>query len=324
MQGWLPVRLLPGARPESSGSLSVGWMEFGETPLAEAFFEETRAKLAAAGARELETGVDGLFRLSSLLPPVRPVGLICHISRCGSTLLANALRTARDTVVVSEDMVTARLVQPFRPTPSPHLDRLWNDTRRQIAEAVFRFFATWRTGDPAQLILKLPSFATVSLPLLRQWWPEVPCVIVIRDPEEVIVANLGSGWGHGPNRAGIAEVFGIEAELDGVSPEAVCAQMLNSMLTSAIEALGPGCYVVDYEDLKARVPAIARVFGVELQTDQSLSTVMNTYSKGRGTGRSFAGDRRAKLEKITPAVRSAAQRWARGPYAELRASAHTF
>jgi hypothetical protein len=162
------------------------------------------------------------------------------------------------------------------------------------------------------------------LPLLRQWWPDVPCVIVIRDPEEVIVANLSSGWGQAPNRAGIAEVFGIQSTLDGVSREVVCAQMLNSMLTSAIQALGPNCYAVDYEDLKVRVPAIARLFGVELQSSPALSSVMNLYSKDRGAGQSFASDRIAKREKITPAVREAARLWARGPYAALRASAMTF
>ncbi len=316
---WVPVRLSPGTRPELTGSLNVRWLEFGDAALTEPFFEDTIAQLRSGGARELETGMDTLFRLASALPAVLPAGLIFHISRCGSTLLANALKTGRNTVVMSEDMMTARLLQPFRPTGSSHLDSLWNDRRRQIAEAVFRFFATLGPSGRAKLILKLPSFATVALPLFRQWWPDVPCVIVVRDPEEVMVANLASGWGGSDNRAGIAEVFAVGANLNDVSPEELCALMLNSMLTNAARAVGHGCYVVDYEDLKARVPAIAHLFGVELGSEQALSTVLGSYSRDWALAVPFTGDRLAKRSKITQEVREAARLWAREPYAELRA-----
>jgi hypothetical protein len=42
-----------------------------------------------------------MFRFSALFPRIQPTGFIFHISRCGSTLLANALKTANQVLVVA-------------------------------------------------------------------------------------------------------------------------------------------------------------------------------------------------------------------------------
>jgi hypothetical protein len=293
-------------------------MEFGETPLAEPFFEHTREKLATAGARVLETGADALFRLASQLREAKPAGIIFHISHCGSTLLANALRTARDTVVFSEDLVLARLFQPFPAPPSPHLEAWWNGLRRRAAEAVFRIEAAYRCGEAGKLVLKLPSFATAAMPLLRRWWPDVPCVVVIREPQEVIASQLLSGWGADRDLAGLYEIYGLPSPAAETTAEEVCGAILGNLMKCALETSGPGCRIVDYEDLRAKIPAIGGFFGLELPPGESrMDEVFRRYAKDP-TGRMvFSGDKAAKRQRITRAVSEAARR-VRPAYEKLR------
>src|SRR5262249_961926 len=236
--------------------------------------------------------------------------------RAGSP--TNSLRTARGASVFSEDLVLARLFQPFPAPPSPHLEAWWNGLRRRAAEAVFRIQATYRGGEAGKLVLKLPSFATAAMPLLRRWWPDVPCVVVVREPQEVIASQLLSGWGADRNLAGLYEIYGLPSPAAGTTAEEVCGAILGNLMNCALEASGPGCCVVDYEDLRAKIPAIGGFFGLELPPgEDSMDAVFRTYAKDP-TGRIvFSGDKPAKRKRITPAVSEAAQR-VRPMYAKLR------
>ncbi len=103
--GWLPVDI-------TSGVPVIRWANVGVAPLTEPFFLQTINKHRAGGhfGSECETEISILEIGASELPAAPPSGVICHMTRCGSTLLANAFRTALEATVLSEAAAVGRVI----------------------------------------------------------------------------------------------------------------------------------------------------------------------------------------------------------------------
>ena len=78
----------------------------------------------------------------------------------GSTLIANALRGAANTLVAAEATPFVRLASYLPEPANRYLRARWDDTRRQLFENAFRFFAHYRTGEAERLVIK---FASIDL-----------------------------------------------------------------------------------------------------------------------------------------------------------------
>jgi len=91
--GWAPVKFYDQHR-------RVAWMRFGEAGLREPFFEQSVRRLRTQRIVDIRhTDSDVLLDAEETVPPS---GFIFHISRCGSTLLTNALREYPQNIVISE------------------------------------------------------------------------------------------------------------------------------------------------------------------------------------------------------------------------------
>lgn len=90
-----------------------------------------------------------MFRFSALFPRIQPTGFIFHISRCGSTLLANALKTANQVLVVSEP--------------------------RPVTETLLLRLPSGGADEPEKLVIKFTSINILAMRQMRTWWPDVPC-----------------------------------------------------------------------------------------------------------------------------------------------------
>ena len=84
------------------------------------------------------------------------------------------------------------MLRPVLPL-GPYLEAKWDGTRLVALQALFSIYAHYRTGQPEPVIVKFPSLNILDLPIVREVWSDVPCLGIIRDPVEVMVANL-----HGP------------------------------------------------------------------------------------------------------------------------------
>src|ERR1700722_15328119 len=83
--GWIPVgidRLRPIVR----------WMNVGNASLTAPMFMEAVARFRLNRAQEIETGLSVLMEGTAHLLGGEPRGVIVHMTRCGSTALANAMR----------------------------------------------------------------------------------------------------------------------------------------------------------------------------------------------------------------------------------------
>jgi hypothetical protein len=325
--GWLPIEIGLDRRPDIVPEAMVRWMEFGATPLAEPFFDHTMEKLRAAtpAAREIDTDVDTLLRVGARLKAVQPVGFIFHISHCGSTLISNAMKTSDEAVVVSESRPVSVILRSRAENVSPYLRERWEVTRRALLDSMFSLFAHHPTGQPHPLVIKFPSVSIMSMELVRSYWPDVPCVIVIRDPVEVMVSSLsGGGWMTFKERPELAtEIFGwssIDRPVSAMLDQEFCARVLGSFCEAALRAHDDKCMVVDYLDLSPnKMREIAAFFKLPLRDHgNAVDAVFSPYSKDPAKAGRFRDDRKRKQEMATVFVRSAANQWAMAPYAELR------
>jgi hypothetical protein len=328
-KGWLPVDIDLDPQPGVVSEAPVRWIEFGSAPLAEPFFGQTADNLRQASppAREIETDLETLVRIAGRLPAIRPSGFIFHISHCGSTLTANALKTADSTVVASEPLPVVKFARRFADPPGAYLAERWNRTRRTVLDSLFRLLATYRTGEPERLVIKFTSVNTICMRLVRSFWPETPCVMLIRDPVEVMVSALGEpGWMRWkeqyPDLA--RESFNL-ADLPGsvknMSGEEYCGRILGRLFESALAAVDKHCKVIDYEDLSPRrVRDIAEFFGIELPGGEDLAPVFRVSAKDLRGSLPFQNDRVRKRALATSAINQAARQWALPGYSELRGS----
>jgi len=97
VKDWLPVDI--DCRADV-----VRWMRVAENEFSEPFFNDTVAVLRARtpAVPEVETSVSTLKEVATGWPSVRPAGVIYHMSRCGSTLVANALKLSHNSLVLPE------------------------------------------------------------------------------------------------------------------------------------------------------------------------------------------------------------------------------
>jgi hypothetical protein len=294
-------------------------MEFGGMPLSQPFFNDTVLKLRSAlpPAKELTTNIEAILATGGKLPTVIPEGLIFHISRCGSTLLANALRAREGTIVVSEAQPITNLFDPRAASILPYPSDQWARIRAELLGSLATIFAHYRTGWKERVIIKFASWNILSWPVVRSIWPDVPCVILIRDPVEVIVSNLTkpSGW---------VKLKDYPLDADGppvsqMEEAEYCARIIGKLCEAGVRLCDDNCRILDYEHLNvATIRDAAAFLGVRLPDDHRLERILRVDAKDPRQRRPFHDDREKKQQTATESMRRAALQWASEPYARLR------
>ncbi len=237
-----------------------------------------------------------------------PDGLVLHLSRCGSTLVASALRARAGTTVLAEP-------GPLEPVLASSTDPV-RDLR-----ALVRAMAPEDAGSA--YVLKLDAWATLHLPVLREAFPDVPWVFVSREPGEVVVSHLNHrGWHVIPGTL-TPERLGIDAAtLGNLDLDAYAAAVLGRILTCAAEgvaAAGARALVVDHTELP--LPGIERVaahLGLELDDTGRAAVAAVVGQHAKNPSLAYVDDRAAKQAAITPALRATVDAWATPAYRALR------
>jgi ribosomal protein L16 Arg81 hydroxylase len=311
-RGWLPV-----ATSHKDGKQHVRWLYFGDTTISEPFFAQTVARLSdpTRPAKKRTTGLGALLSAPEELPLA---GLICHVSRCGSTLVSNALRVVPGTVVVSEAGLISSLLAGSAGPDGAQVNG------RDILKAAVRALGQRRNASESALVIKLSSWNTTFLPLLRSLWPNVPILGIIRNPIEVIVSCLDRppGWLRlRANSKSAGELFGWEEEDLGTMSEIdYCARGVGSFLSAMSKCPGEPVSIVDYSTLTpAAIPRIADSFGLRTSetAGSDLDVVFAADSKDPRGSRLFVDDRHQKQMAASNDVRVASAKWADDVYRSL-------
>ena len=306
--------------------VSVKWMDFGPERPVEPFFAQTikRLRSGAAQAPECTTDLSTLIAAGEALKPIVPAGLIFHVSRCGSTLVANAMRANPDVTVLSEAWPIELFFRPDYMARAPFIPEAMEDMRRILVGCVANYYGGLAGTERGALVIKFHAADLTQFSLIRSVWPCVPAVIVIRDPVEIIVSNLAKPapwvtWRTQPELA--QKVFSWkDIDTTRLSVEEYCARALGRLFEIAGSSLDATCRLVDYEKLdRNMIGRIAEFFGLSLTTQGEMpDQLFSQWSKDPEGVRTFEPDSSRKRAEASDALRGAVRDWALNGYERLR------
>lgn len=258
LAGWTPVRI-----HWQTGAPLVEWCWLGELRLTEPFFEET-ARLALRHPFNLlfrrTTSIAGPAALQATHPGLPPRGLILHMSRCGSTLVAQLLAALPQNVVVAE-------APPIDAVLRAHLRDATITDEQRIAwlRALLGALGQRRHGPEQHLFIKFDSWHTLDLPLIERAFPGVPWIFVYREPLEVLVSHQrlrGSQM-----VPGLIEprLFGLDERARQMPLDDYCAHVLQRICAAAARHYRPDrARLINYRQLpEAAWTFLPEVFGLQ-------------------------------------------------------------
>lgn len=309
--GWLPVRAVPGA-----DAPAFDWAWFGDHPLREPSFEASVRRMASRPLSlrfRSRTGLAALIAGAGREATLEPDGIVFHMSRCGSTLVAQMLGAVPHHIVASEAAPIDFMVQ-WCMASGAALDLQVAALRAMVA-AIGRN----RSGTSRRYFLKLDSWAILALPLFRAAFPDTPWIFLYRNPVEVMVSHLRTPGMH--FAAGQVPALGAIDAGDVRSIEDRGAAVLACYLDRAIEHMSRGGgMLVNYSELRrAMEDAIPRHFGFVPDADERAAMSAAGRCNAKAPDQVFADDSAGKRAAVTPAIAAAIVRHLKGPYARIEA-----
>jgi hypothetical protein len=305
LEGWIPSHV------ECRGEGEVEWCWLGRRRFLEPFFSDSilraRREPFSRFLRPVNS-FEALERLSSDRPGLPLRGWIAHVSRCGSTLVSRMLSSLSSLVVLSEPAPLDVLLTKGHPEMN-------HQRRVGLIHAMMQALSQPREGLETGVILKLDSWHLKSLSLLREAFPEVPGVILYRDPVEVLVSQMRQpGMQMVPGMTG-APFDGVPIE--GLSPIEYRARIMGRLFEAAANE-GENATVVSYAELPNAVRTrLVPLFGLE-PTSGDLSLMLEIQGlDAKNPGLEFAADSAHKQMEATPELRDLAERWAGAAFRSL-------
>jgi hypothetical protein len=163
--------------------------------------------------------------------------------------------------------------------------------------------------------------------MIRSLWPDVPCLVVIRDPAEIMVSQIASpaSWTAFKVRPRLAcDIFGwviSDHSVIEMPTEEYFARVIGQLCETAARMIDEKSRVVFYEDINvARIVDIARFFGIGLSPGECerIEQVLSVYSKDPAGVEKYKDDREKKLLAMTDSIRKCADKWARPAFERLK------
>ncbi|HVR91345.1 MAG TPA: sulfotransferase [Novosphingobium sp.] len=294
---WLPARSIEAAPPQ------FDWAWFGPQRLTDPFYEDS---VRREGSRPLSllmrtrTTLDAVLHGAQSADSLPLSGLIFHMSRCGSTLLARILASLPQHIVASEPEPLDAVLR------WAYVTQTGRDEAIAAVRAIVAAIGRRRDSSSRRLFIKLDAWHALSLPLLRAAFPDVPWVYLYRDPTEVMVSVI--------DLPGLLGVPGALPETQRAIPDGetlsrveYCARALALPGKAVIEnwSLGGGM-AVDYAQLKqAALDTIPAHFGFlpDSSEIEAMRAAAGEYSKR--PAEAFTGDSQRKQSAATAELRAA-------------------
>jgi hypothetical protein len=307
LAGWMPVRVVTRGATEV-----VDWAFTQGFDFSDPFFEQTLERALREPFRLLFRRETTFEALEEGIDRARdPDGLVFHLSRCGSTLVASSLRARASTFVLSEPGPLETVVASGWPA----------EVRVRRLRALMRALAPDRP-EPAYVV-KLDAWATLDLPLFLAAFPQVPWAFVCRDPREVLVSHQRTRGFHvipgtlDPRRVGLAPDEVGTLDLDEYASK-VLGRILECAADGAV-ASGSRALLLDFDDLPAPgVERVAEHFGLTLTTADREAARAVASQDAKNPVLPYVDDRAEKRRELTPTAAAAVERFAAAPYARVR------
>jgi hypothetical protein len=259
-----------------------------------------------------------------------PNAFVFHESRCGSTLVANALAAMEpeSTRVYSE------------PWPLISAVRLCgfdgNDCPRGRAVELLRdvIYLMGRTNDENEehLFFKIQSIGTKFIQVFLEAFPDTPWIFVYREPVQIMMSQFSHGTRsancvrqlHDIPEGKIEDIEKMDKSVETLTSAEKCALHLSLLCESVIEAFhySSNGWAVNYENLieKLIYEVIPEHFRITMTSEraENIRMISGTYSKGRGRKKhEWKEDSTEKERNASPEIRAAADLFLQDVYYEL-------
>lgn len=314
LAGWTPIHVEMG-----QGKPKVEWCRLGGVRFSDPFFEQTIARGLRNPARLLfqrETSIDVLESIEDVIDGLRPSGFIFHMSRCGSTLVAQMLAALPHSIVISE---------------APPIDQVLSSHLRLEVTAEKRI--TWLRGLVVALtqrhsaqeqhsFIKFDSWHILELPLIRTAFPDVPWIFLYRDPVEVMVSQTKlRGMQMIPGRVD-PRIFGLDSAAALQLPiDVYGAQVLARICDAGLHyAASHGGRVVNFSQLPgALIDTIGQLFGLTFTNEDLTRLRTAADANAKNPVLPHQADVAKKQREATPALRQLVSGMLGDRYAALEA-----
>lgn len=311
LQDWVPESV-----SWTGGRARVHWCFLGRTPLFDPFFKDTTTRARRAPFNRfmrVVTSIEALEQAARDRPGLPLVGIVAHVSRCGSTLVAQMLATLKSLVVASEPPALDDVLR----LGDGHVAR---ERRIDLVRAMVSALGRARTGGETGFVMKLDSWHLASLDVLQDAFPQVPVVLAYRDPAEVLASQM--------REPGLQMAGGLGEPYGGVSMEGRTQLeyrgKIVGLLFEAALRQGPGCLLINHSELPAAVLSrVAPHFGLALSPADEEKMRSRGALDGKSAQQIF--EPRATSPALAEEVGACARQWAAVPYRaleELRKRAH--
>ena len=189
-----PWRLVPGE------PILCEWLTNTEDKFSEPFFDETinRLRYNPINQRPFTScsQLEMIAEWASTMPAKKPAAFIFHVSRCGSTLLAQLLDMQPEHMVLAEVPFLDELLR--LPLKNKAYDAA---AATGFFDAALQWYIQCSYTSPSQVFVKTDSWHLHFYEQLRAQYPKVPFILLYRDPPEVLQSQQ--------RRRGIQSVPGL-------------------------------------------------------------------------------------------------------------------
>jgi hypothetical protein len=313
LSGWIPSRFVWGLQGPT-----VQWTMLGEERLLDPFFEQTMQRKMMQPFHQLfrrDTPIEVLEAWVAEHPPAPLKGMIFHMSRCGSTLLAQMLAASERHIVASEPSPLDAVVRVHFRVP-----RLIPEVQTRWIQAMVGGLSQPRVGGEDAFFLKMDCWHVHQIDRLRTAFPGVPMIFLYRDPLEVMVSHgtIPAAWTvpgmlH-PMNLGLRPEDWNPAELDVYRARALASICEGGLLL----AKNHGAMLVNYTELpQAMFDRVGPLFG--LSSDDFPAMREKARWDAKAPQQSFASDTQMKQEQGTERIREVVAKHLKPVYERLEA-----
>ena len=308
LEGWTPIRV-HGSDVEPL----VDWAVI-DAPFVDPFFEQSvyRAMQHPFNQVFLRTTPLNVLDAFPQTPPTgEPAGFVFHMSRCGSTLIAQMLSRLSDTIVLSEPQPLDAILRLRR---AGLFDDEWAVRRLRATMGAL----TRACGGERRSFVKFHAWHVVDLPLIAQAFPATPWVFVFREPRAVMRSQEKNPGAEIVPLTLDPRIAGVDVrDLTSISPAEYCARVLSSFCDAALAnaRTGRSCFV-DYAGLPGAVfSAVLPLFGVSPDADEVQRMIDVAAIDAKGDGGPY---RSAANAETSGEIDGLASRWLDPVYAAMR------
>ena len=314
LAGWTPIRFY-----WEEAFAMVDWCYTGERRFTDPFFYQTIDRCLRHPFNALfrhQTPIETLRESAEAHACVPPTGFVFHLSRCGSTLLAQMLSALPRNVVISEAAPIDSILRSRL-----HNRNVSDETRAEWLRWMISSLGQRRSGDEKHLFIKFDSWSILDFNTIRRAFPDVPWIFLYRDPVEILVSQIRRRGAH-------MVVGGLEPELLGMDypsilqmePTEFCARALAVVCAAALEHRDGGRFINYHQLPDVAWSSLLDFFHVEYTSAEADRMRHASRLDAKNPSMRFVDDTAQKSQEASPQVREMSDRWIKPIYERLEAA----